>query len=203
MRGRVSTRGFTLLEMLLASALIVFIGMAVYKTFSNGMVIYHWLERNKPQNDAVIFFDKIAGDLRNGSVIPEEKFEGTPDRMAFYAHNTGYLTLPADRMPSAEGRDEPPLYKVEYVFERAGARIVRSVYRFGSVEPAAITTVMSGVGEMAFRYCVPDPYSPDKLEFRPVADRLPVAVEIETYTYGRDSRPMFFRRVVEVPAGGL
>jgi len=202
MGDRVSTRGFTLLELLLASALVVFIGLAVYRTFSSGMIIYRWLERNKPQNDAVIFFEKIAGDLRNCSLMPEEKFEGAPDRMAFYAHNTGYVILPAGMMPSAEDRAEPPLYRVEYVFDRAGGRVIRRVYAFGAAEPAIITTAMSDVGEMVFRYCVPDAYSPDKLAFLPAADKLPLAVEIETRTGGGAGGPVFFRRVVEVPAGG-
>ena len=203
MRDRGSTRGFTLLELLLTSALVVFIGLAVYKTFSNGMIVYQWLERNKPQNDAVIFFDKIAGDLRNCSLMPEKKFNGAAHRMAFYAHNTGYLILPAGMMPSKEDRAAPPLYKVEYVFDRPGGRIVRRVYAFGAAEPSIVTTAMSGVAEIAFRYCVPDAYSPEKLKFLSAADKVPQAVEIEAWTGGGTGEPVFFRRVIELPAGGV
>ncbi|MDB4349758.1 prepilin-type N-terminal cleavage/methylation domain-containing protein [Omnitrophica bacterium] len=75
--------GFTLVEMLVVSAIVVVISLAIYTTFNNGIKIWERANETIPEEDLNIFFDRFSSDLRNGFNFKEIEFKGNSDRLEF------------------------------------------------------------------------------------------------------------------------
>jgi len=185
--------GLTLLELLVASSMAVFIGLGIYRTFCSGISAYNWLCTNKPQNDAVIFFEKIAYDLRNYCRIPGMEFSGSVNRMSFYVHDTDYLLFSPDDIRSSEEETGMSLFRVEYVFLPGKGQVRRRIYGFSSDTPRVDTEALGGVENLAFKFCLSDG-SGNLLEFCPAAGKTPVAVEIKVDK---------FRRIIKIPVNAV
>jgi len=68
--------GFTLVELILVSTILVIVGMAVYGTFASGLNIWKRITVPAIAEDVGIFFDKISFDLRNSFKMDGLKFRG-------------------------------------------------------------------------------------------------------------------------------
>lgn len=75
--------GFTLVEMLIVTAILSVVALAIYATFNNGMEIWQKVNRQLPEEDLNIFFDKFSLDLRNSFKFTGINFSGTIDRLEF------------------------------------------------------------------------------------------------------------------------
>ena len=60
-----SRTGFTLVELVLVTAMLSVVGLAAYSAFSNGIRLWKRVNEEVIQEDINMFFVKISRDLRN------------------------------------------------------------------------------------------------------------------------------------------
>lgn len=77
------SNGFTLVELLIVSALISIIGLAVYSVLSSGIRIWQRVNIEMPTQDLNIFLDKFSLDLRNSIEYKDLNFIGSKDQFEF------------------------------------------------------------------------------------------------------------------------
>jgi len=83
-RGNSPSRGgITLVELLVVTAIMAVISLATYTTLSNGLKIWNRVNKQIPEEDLDIFFDKITHDLRNCIKFAGINFQGQKDRVEF------------------------------------------------------------------------------------------------------------------------
>lgn len=70
---------FTLIELIIVTALIAVISLAVYSTFNNGIKLWQRVNRQGPEEDLAIFLDKFAFDIRNTFKFTGMPFIGKPE----------------------------------------------------------------------------------------------------------------------------
>jgi len=75
--------GFTLIELVLVTAILAVIGMAVYGTFSNGVNIWKKVTEDNVVEDVNLFFEKISVDLRNSFKLTGIRFKGGRTQISF------------------------------------------------------------------------------------------------------------------------
>ena len=78
-----SSFGFTFIELILVTAILAVVSLAIYTTFNNGIKIWQRINKQLPEEDVDIFFDKFARDLRNTSKFRGINFIGKEDRIEF------------------------------------------------------------------------------------------------------------------------
>ena len=57
--------GFSLVELLVVTAMLGIISLAIFATFNNGMKVWQRVNKHLAEEDVGIFFDKISRDLSN------------------------------------------------------------------------------------------------------------------------------------------
>ena len=75
--------GFTLIELLIASAILCIISLAIYATFNNGIKIWQKINRDIPEENLDIFFERFSSDLRNTFRFTDIDFSGEEYRVGF------------------------------------------------------------------------------------------------------------------------
>jgi len=117
-RKRSLAAGFTLIEVVLASALTVLVGLAVYKAFSNGMAIVAWQSEDRAGSRINVFMDKISYDLVNSFNISTDSFVGVGEKISFYVHKTELLSMPLKDISASGYTGKDSVTRVEYIFIR-------------------------------------------------------------------------------------
>ncbi|MFC1666925.1 prepilin-type N-terminal cleavage/methylation domain-containing protein [Candidatus Omnitrophota bacterium] len=74
---------FTLIELLVASAILCVISLAIYATFNNGIKIWQKINRDMPEENVDIFFERFSSDLRNAFRFKGIGFSGGEYRLGF------------------------------------------------------------------------------------------------------------------------
>lgn len=80
------TRGFSLIELLIAVSVTAFLSVGIFSVFSQGLKVWKRAVAVKPEVNADIVFDKIAGDLRNSLIARGQALEGQDTRMVFWSY---------------------------------------------------------------------------------------------------------------------
>lgn len=76
-------KGFTLIEMVIVTAIISVVALAIYATLNNGIKIWQKVNSQLPEEDLNIFFDKFTLDIRNTFKFTGINFSGTTDKLEF------------------------------------------------------------------------------------------------------------------------
>ncbi len=118
----------TLVEVLLVSAMIGVVSLALYQALSNGLRIWERSRVSCVEEDAMFFLDKLTMDLRNAFTFSLFEFEGEQDRIVF-------STIVAVPM-AASGSDEAVVYidqigRVEYGFDAERKAVFRRQANYG------------------------------------------------------------------------
>ncbi|MCM8782371.1 MAG: prepilin-type N-terminal cleavage/methylation domain-containing protein [Candidatus Omnitrophica bacterium] len=79
----IDAKGFTLLEMLIVSAILSVVALAIYASLNNGIKIWQMVNKTLPEEDLNIFFDKFSLDIRNAFKFAGINFLGTKDALEF------------------------------------------------------------------------------------------------------------------------
>ena len=82
---RLKSKAFTLIEVLLAASLMALVGLAVFRSFANGLKLWARADQLTREAEVAIFFDKMAEDLRSVPHISGIDFKGTSGKVAFPA----------------------------------------------------------------------------------------------------------------------
>ncbi len=75
--------GFTLIEVIIVTAMVSVISMALYGTLSNGLRIWKKVQGVLPEEDINIYLSRMDADFRNTFSSPRMPFVGTADRVEF------------------------------------------------------------------------------------------------------------------------
>ncbi|MFH1767803.1 MAG: hypothetical protein ABH858_01400 [Candidatus Omnitrophota bacterium] len=149
-------RSFSLLELVIALSLSLFVGMLIYRTLASGLALWKWHRADRSLGDFVIFFEKMSYDLRNYADFSSADFQGRPDKITFYVHDPGYLLNGGGKINDSKREFNPSLYRVEYVFLAERKEIRRKLYKFGSQEAYRNTLCLSDVDKVNFSFSLLD-----------------------------------------------
>lgn len=108
-------KGFTLVEILIAAALVPFVAMALYSNFSAGARLWNALRQSLPADQADLFFYKASADFDNAFKSSAIAFEGGPSKVSF----ASFSTLD----PALGGTDG--ITRVSYSLDRRGVTVLR------------------------------------------------------------------------------
>jgi prepilin-type N-terminal cleavage/methylation domain-containing protein len=193
-------RGFTFIEMLLVTALMASLSLAIFLCLSNGLKLWQRTQQALLQEDVAIFFDKFSGDLRNAFSFSTLAIEGRENSFVFPT----IVWMRTDR-GSVRAAEEfvDQLGRVRYEFNAADGVLTRQQanYSQGTRKVWADTApqvIFHGATEVRFKYF----YSGRKGdEFSTEAKGgLPSGVEVDVrYKEGQEERT--YQRFFPVPLG--
>ncbi|NTV28815.1 MAG: prepilin-type N-terminal cleavage/methylation domain-containing protein [Candidatus Omnitrophica bacterium] len=186
--------GFTLVEVLLVTAIFASIGVAVFTCLSNGLRLWTRTQRLVVEEDATVLFERLGGDLRNAFLYSRIPFEGDMGQLAFPT----VVYTPADRMSSRarEGYVEQ-VGMVRYFLDSSSGRVLRAQANYsqatrGSGGPAIV--MVNGVKDFRLRYFYAGSLEPSMTVHD--SSSLPVGVEVELSFSDK-----VLKRYLPIPAG--
>lgn len=136
-------RGFTFVELVIVTAIISVISLAIYTTFNNGVKIWQRMNAEILEQDLGIFFEKFSSDLRNSFEFAGLSFSGKEDNIEFPTL-VDSLVL---------GNDS--LGQVIYSYDYAGGVVRRRERDFSQIynnEKGTITEPLKNVKSLEFKY---------------------------------------------------
>lgn len=113
-------KGFTLVELIIATTILFFLGFSIYQVFSQGVRLWNRASKNRPETEISLFFEKLASDLRNSVKLSGQEFIGSSNGLSFYA-----LGLQDIYHNAKTERVAQPLW-IRYEFNRDRTEIQRS-----------------------------------------------------------------------------
>jgi len=179
--------GFTLIELMLVSALLGVIGVGVYGTFSSGINIWKTVTQESINEDISIFFEKISYDLRNTFKYTGMRFRG--DRME--------VSFPAPLKSFERDQFINSIGAVTYAFDhrkRAITKRDQTYSQFYQKKAGDQRILVEDISSLSFRYYV---YEPDKKKYSWVT-----SWQEDDQTLGRqveENVPLIVRIEVDVP----
>lgn len=177
---------FTLIEMLIVTAMLSIVSLAVYATFNNGIKIWQKINQEIPAEDMDIFFEKFTSDLKNSLKISSIDFYGQEDRFELPT------LVNSRKLGITVGR-------VRYRFDYAKGEITRQkmdysdIYNGGmGIEEALLRNVKS----LKFQYYI---YDSEKQKYlwqdEQIKQGLPLALRIELELKNNDQTNKFTKTV--------
>ncbi len=114
-----STRGFTLIEVLLAVTIMAVIATGIYTTFAQGLRLWRRAIEIKPDIESNLIFEKAAADLKN--LFPGKKppFKGEQNALEFLTYS------PQDLTDEDGHRIKQPVF-VRYLYDASAGTLMRS-----------------------------------------------------------------------------
>lgn len=193
MRKMRKNKGLTLIELVIVSAMLAVISLAVYAVFSNGMKIWQRAASPIAAEDVDIFLDKFRSDVMNSFSFKDIDFLGEDTRIEFpaivYSPRMGKRTVG----------------QVSYFYEPSKERIVREERDFSHIydeDRGNVTQALTHVESLTFQYRF---YNAQAEEYVWVAgwekEGLPVALRIELeFNDGAEVRKV--ARTIDIPCSG-
>lgn len=167
--------GFTIVEILLVSVLIVFVGFAVQRALLSGLSVYRWIEKDNSNKDIVMFFSRFSDEFKNICFFPEHGFNGGVSKVEFYIHNTGYLVLPGESVK----QNGPPIRRIRYEYNEEEGAVYRNEYPYGGYGPIRRTLALDNVESFSLRYSEGSVQGTDGPLFVPEIKTIPGSVKVQ------------------------
>lgn len=201
-----SKGGFTLIELVLVTAILAVIGMAVYGTFLNGINIWKKVTEDSVAEDINLFFEKISFDLRNSFKLTGMRFKGEETRVSF----------PSTIKYSGRDGIENTIGEITYTIDRRKKTLIRREASYSEVyhkKPGPKRILSENVSSLQFKYYVYEEkykrYSwvthwqeKDETLGMQAEERLPLIVKIEIgIPIPNEKGEQTFVRTVRLPAG--
>jgi prepilin-type N-terminal cleavage/methylation domain-containing protein len=181
---------FTLIELLIVTAILFVISICIYATFNNGIRIWQRLNQGAPEQDLYIFFDRFGSDIRNCLKFKNINFYGRESELSFAA------LVESDRLP------KKTIGSISYFYDAQSGTAFRAEKDFSNIyagEGGAARKLLSNVKSIKFQY-----YSYDALRKEYVwqtewfKEGLPLAVWLEVEL----SNGYKFSKTVNLPIAG-
>jgi len=135
-------KAFTFVEMLLASAMIGIVSIAVYNVLSNGLRVWEVVHQETPQIDINLFFSKMEIDLKNSVHFSGVTFIGSAENIEFPS------IIQAEPGQRKAG-------KVRYAYEPSVKAVSRQQYDYPQIvgSDSPIPRIMiAKIYEFSFKY---------------------------------------------------
>lgn len=208
----ISDRGFTLIEMLIVTAILSVVALAIYATLNNGIKIWQKVNRQLPEEDLNIFFDKFTLDIRNTFKFTGINFSGTIEKVEFptLVNPVRDYGESGKRYDVSNGVNSPGLQKrtigkVIYFYDDESKIISREQKDFSQVysdEKGAIRESLRNVRALKFQYYLYDEQKKECLwQDEWSKEGLPLAVKMELeFDDGAEIKK--FTKTVAIPTSG-
>lgn len=186
------TRGFTLIEILIALAIFSLVGSVIVSVFNKG--VFAWKKDYKEDSlhqKARLSLELIAAELRNMCSFKPIEFEGESSSIAFASHGSG--------------KKEDALCRIEYYFdtlEKSLKRNYRNVNHLYSHKQGIDEKLISGVDDFHIQYAYLD-YNTDIIweDTWEEKDVLPAGVRINISLSDEEGESIRFSKTVHIPIG--
>ncbi len=162
---------FTLIEMLIVTAIISVISLAIFSTFNNGIKIWQRVNNPLPGEDTAIFLNKFSRDLRRTFNFEGIEFIGEKDRVEFAS------------LVTSRNLQITTVGKIVYSYNTSNEtldRIEKDFSQIYSGEKGSVIQVLSKITDLNFLYYY---YDTEKKEFNWEDSwhkgRFPLAVRLE------------------------
>ncbi|MFH0753701.1 MAG: type II secretion system protein [Candidatus Omnitrophota bacterium] len=193
-------RGFTFIEIMLVTAIFAAISLAVFSCLSNGIKLWEKGRELVVEEDAAVFLDRFASDLRNAFPFSKISFSGQEFNLEF----PSIVWTQADRVSvrADEGLvDQIGRVRYAYDFERSVLTRAQANYsqaldnKWGDER-----VVVSSVKEFRLHYFYGSSKDPH-MNAEP-SDGFPSGVEVYLSIMKLDGKnEKVFKRYVIIPAG--
>ena len=162
---------FTLIEMLMVTAIISVISLVIFSTFDNGIKIWQRVNNPLPGEDTAIFLNKFSRDLRRTFKFEGIEFIGEKDRVEFAS------------LVTSRNLQKTTVGKIVYSYNTSNETLGRIEKDFSQIyggEKSSVIQVLSKITDLNFLYYY---YDTEKKEFNWEDSwnkgRLPLAVRLE------------------------
>jgi prepilin-type N-terminal cleavage/methylation domain-containing protein len=186
-------RGFTLIEILIVTMMMSVVSLAIFSAFNNGIKIWQRLNRQLPQEDINIFFDKFTSDLRNCVKLKNISFTGKADTLEFAS-----IVLSARMEQASVG-------KIVYRYDRSAGALRRDQFDYSAVfteEKNAYAGGLEHIRSLRFLYYNLDDEKKEYIwQEEWLQDALPKAVRMEI-EFLRGEEVLYLTRTVNIPISG-
>ncbi|MCM8796060.1 MAG: prepilin-type N-terminal cleavage/methylation domain-containing protein [Candidatus Omnitrophica bacterium] len=182
---------FTLIEMLIVSAILSVVGLAIYATLNNGIKIWQKVNTPLPEEDLNIFFDRFSLELRNSFKFTGINFSGTKEMLEF------------PTLVNSLRLQKRTVGKVIYIYEPQNQILNRYQLDFAGVYMGETNLTfrqsLRNIKSLRFQYYF---YDKDKKEYlwqdEWLKEDLPLAVRLELeFDNGKESKK--FTKTVNIP----
>ena len=190
---RGAKKGFSLIELIIVTALIAVVSLTIYSALNNGIRLWQRINNQAPEEDLNIFFDKFSLDLRNALKFDNIAFLGQTNRLEFAT------------LVNSPRLNKRTVGKVVYSYnfqKKALEREQRDFAQVYSGEAASIVQSLEGVRFLKFKYYFYDGQTKEYLwQDDWPGEGLPVAVRIELGV-GNGAKIGIFTKTVSIMVSG-
>lgn len=144
-----SKQGFTLIELVLVAGMLGVIGLSVYGTFANGIIIWKRVTQETATEDLTLFFEKVTFDLRNTFKLTGVRFRGERHK----------VTFPVRVHIKGEEGVAPSIGEVSYYFDGRNKALIREELNYSQIfrqRPGTKRVVAGEIQSLDFEYYVYD-----------------------------------------------
>jgi prepilin-type N-terminal cleavage/methylation domain-containing protein len=187
---------FTLIELLIATAILLWVGLGVYRSLGSGISVFKWLTSHRSTGEVAILLDRIAKDARNYCYISNPSFEGSANRISFFVHNADYMLFRDMDAQSDSGVNA--IYKVEYTFVPEKKQVKRIVYQFGAEQPRAESLTFSNIEKAGFSFYASDITTDKPARLYVCNGAAPKTIEIEVGVLDSKGKVTEFQKFIDV-----
>jgi prepilin-type N-terminal cleavage/methylation domain-containing protein len=128
--------GFTFIEMIIVSAVVCVVALAIYATVNNGLRIWQRVNQQLPYEDVNIFLEKFSLDLKNCFKFSSIDFLGTERSLSF-------ATLVSS--PKLKART---VGKVIYFYDANNETLTRELNDFSDVYSGGVDSLKQAINNI-------------------------------------------------------
>ena len=185
--------GLTFIELLVVTVILSIVSLAIYANFNNGIRIWQRINKNIPEEDLNIFFDRFALDLRNALQFSGINFSGGSERLEFAT------------IINSQRLQKRTVGKVIYFYEPYKQILRREERDFSQIfsgEDGLMRQSLTKIRSLEFTYYI---YDKNKKEYawedEWMVGALPLAVRIEL-EFKDGVQTHKFTKTVSIPVSG-
>ena len=145
-------RAFTLMELMLVTAVFATLSLAIFTCLSNGIKLWERGKQLVAEEDVALFFDRFSSDVHNAFSYSGISFEGEEYRFSFPT----MVWTPADRVSArAEEGLVDQIGRVSYAYDPARGMLTRTQANYAQAlkeQWGPEEVIVPRVGTLRFRY---------------------------------------------------
>jgi len=188
-----NSKAFTFIELIITTAMVGVVALAIYATFSNGLEIWERLNQQLPGEDLNIFLDKFSLDLKNCFKFSGIDFLGSGQSLAF----ASFVNTPWLGGAKTVGR-------LNYYYDTYSKILKREQSDYSALYNGDSTLIQSvkNINSVKFLYYA---YDPEKKKYvwleEWMSKELPLAVRVEIASTDVN-QGIKFNKTIEIPNNG-
>jgi prepilin-type N-terminal cleavage/methylation domain-containing protein len=186
-------KGFTFIELVIVTAILPIVSLALYATFNNGIKIWQKVNSQIPEEDLDIFFEKFTVNLKDSFKFTGIYFIGREDMFQF------------PTLVNSSNLNKRTVGQVMYLYDQDSGILTRQKRDFSEIymgQGGTTTDVIRNIKFLRFQYYFYDEGSQGYLwvdEWEDATPPLAVSIELE---FKDEISGDKFIRTVSIPTAG-